>query len=83
MLFSFPFVFVRLAVDLLMLTYLVMGMTNEENFDGSSSRPGSSTGGDDYGDRIEVFGKANVYVLCIRSMSRLRYKPSFKPFLFP
>ena len=60
MLFSFPFVFVRLAVDLLSLTYLVMGMTNEENFDGSSSRPGSSTGGDDYGDQIEVFGKANV-----------------------
>ena len=51
MLFSFPFVFVRLSVDLLILTYLVMGMTNEENFDGSSSTPGSSTGGDDYGDR--------------------------------
>ena len=51
MLFSFPFVFVHLAVDLLILTYLVMGMTNEENFDGSSSRPGSSTGGDDYGGR--------------------------------
>ena len=45
-LFSFPFLFVRLSVDLLILTYLLMGMTNEENFDGSSSRPGSSTGGD-------------------------------------
>ena len=55
MLFSFPFVFVRLSVDLLILTYLVMGMTNEENFDGSSSRPDSSTGGDDYGDRNESF----------------------------
>ena len=32
---------------------------------------------------IKVFGKANVQVLCIRSMIRLRYKPSFKPFLFP
>ena len=50
MLFSFPFVFVRFSVDLLILTYLVVGMTNEENFDGSSSRPGSSTGGGDYGD---------------------------------
>ena len=30
MLFSFPFVFVCLSVDLLILTYLVMGMTNEE-----------------------------------------------------
>ena len=55
MLFSFPFVFVRLSVDLLILTYLVTGMTNEENFDGSSSRPSSSTGGDDYGDRNESF----------------------------
>ena len=55
MLFSFPFVFVRLSVDLLILTYLVMGMTNEESLDGSSSRPGSSTGGDDYGDRNESF----------------------------
>ena len=55
MLFSFPFVFVRLSVDLLILTYLVMGMTNEENFDGSSSSPGSSTGGDDYNDRNENF----------------------------
>ena len=53
MLFSFPFVFIRLSVDLLILTYLVIGMTNEENFDRSSSRPGSSTGGDDYGDRNE------------------------------
>ena len=55
MLFSFPFVFVRLSADLLILTYLVMGMTNEENFDGSSSRPGNSTGGDYYGDRNESF----------------------------
>ena len=55
MLFSFPFVFVRLSVDLLILTYLVMGMTNEENSVVSSSRPGSSTGGDDYGDRNESF----------------------------
>ena len=54
-LFSFPFVFVRLSVDLLILTYLVMGMTNEENFDGSSSRSGSSTGGDVYGGRNESF----------------------------
>ena len=56
MLFSFPFVFVRLSLDLLFLTTLVMGKTNEENFDGSSSsRPGSSTGGDDYVDRNESF----------------------------
>ena len=55
MLFSFPFVFVRLSVDLLILIYLVMGMTNEENSVGSSSRPGNSTGGDDYGDRNESF----------------------------
>ena len=55
MLFSFPFAFVRISVDLLILTYLVVGMTNEENFDGSPSRPGSSTGGDDYGDRNESF----------------------------
>ena len=55
MLFSFPFVFVRLSVDLLILTYLVMEMTNEENFNGSSSRTGSSTGGDDYDDRNESF----------------------------
>ena len=55
MLFSFSFVFVRLSLDLLFLTTLVMGMTNEENFDGSSSRPGSSTGGDDYVDRNESF----------------------------
>ena len=55
MLFSFPFEFVRLSVDLPILTYFVMGMTNEENFDGSSSRPGSSTGGDDYGGRNERF----------------------------
>ena len=55
MLFSFPFVFVRLSVDLLILTYLVMGMINESNFDGSSSRPGSSTRGDDYNDRNVSF----------------------------
>ena len=51
MLLSFPFVFVRFSLDLLILTYLVMGMTNKENFDESLSRPGSSTGGNDYGDR--------------------------------
>ena len=55
MLFSFPFVFVRLSVDLQTITYLVMGITNEENFDGLSLRPGSSTGGDGYGDRNERF----------------------------
>ena len=32
-----------------------MGMTNEESLDGSLSRSGSSTGGDDYGDRNESF----------------------------
>ena len=32
---------------------------------------------------IKVFGKANVQVLCMRSMSRLFYKLSFKIFLFP
>ena len=82
-LLSFPFVFLRLSLDLLSLTYFVMGMTNEENSDGSSSRPCSSTGGDDYGDRNESFGKADVQVLCTRSMSRLFYKLSFKLFLFP
>ena len=30
-----------------------MGITNEEKFDGLSSRPGSSTDGDGYGDRNE------------------------------
>ena len=60
-----------------------MGMTNEENFDGSSSRPGTSTGGDDYGDRIEVFGKANVQVLCIRSMSRYVTNLPLNLFYFP
>ena len=55
MLFSFPFAFVRLSVNLLILTYLVMGMTKEGNFDGSSSRLESSTGGDDYGGRNESF----------------------------
>ena len=57
MLRSFPFVFVRHSADLLILTYFIMWMTNEENFDGSSSRPGSLTGGDDYGDRNESFWK--------------------------
>ena len=55
MLFSFPFVFARLSLGLLILTLLVMGMTNDEHFDGSSSRPGSSTGGDDRSDRNESF----------------------------
>ena len=55
MLFSFPFVFVGLSLDLLILTYLLMGMTNKENFDGSSVRPGNSTRGDDYGGRNESF----------------------------
>ena len=32
---------------------------------------------------IKVFGKANVQVLCMRLMSRLFYKLSFKLFLFP
>ena len=32
---------------------------------------------------IKVFGKANVQVLCMRSLSRLFYKLSFKLFLFP
>ena len=32
---------------------------------------------------IKVFGKANVQVLCMRSMSRLFHKLSFKLFLFP
>ena len=32
-----------------------MGIIHEENFDGSSSRPGSSTDGDEYGDRNESF----------------------------
>ena len=83
MLLSFPFVFVRVSVDLLILTYLVMGMTNEENVDGSSSRPGSSTGRDDYGDRNESFCQSKCQVLCMRSMSRLFYKLSFKLSLFP
>ena len=55
MLFSFPFVFARLSLGLLILTLLVMGVNNEENFDGSSPRPGSSTGGDDHSDRTESF----------------------------
>ena len=32
---------------------------------------------------MKSFGKSNVQVLCIRSMSRLFYKPSFNFFLFP
>ena len=32
---------------------------------------------------MKVFGKANVQVLCIRSMCRLFYKPFFKLLLFP
>ena len=60
-----------------------MRMTNEENSDGSSSRPGNSTGEGYYVDRNESYGKANVQVLCTRSMSRLFYKLSFKLFLFP
>ena len=32
---------------------------------------------------IKVFGKANVQVLCMRSMSRLFYKLSFELFPFP
>ena len=32
---------------------------------------------------MTVFAKANVKVLCIRSMSRLFYKLSFKLSLFP
>ena len=55
MLFSFPFVFACLLLGLLISTLLVMGMTNEENFDGSSPRPVSSTGGDDHSDRNESF----------------------------
>ena len=55
MLFSFPFVFARLSLGLLISTLLVMGMTNEENFDGSSARPGSSTGRDNHSDRSESF----------------------------
>ena len=32
---------------------------------------------------MKLFGKANVQVLCIRSMSRLFCNLSFKLFLFP
>ena len=32
---------------------------------------------------MDVFGKGNIQVLCIKSISRLFYKPSFKLFLFP
>ena len=55
MLFSFPFAFVPHSLGLLMLTLPVIGMTSGENFAESSSRPGSSTGGDDQGDRIESY----------------------------
>ena len=55
MLFSFLLVFVRLSLDLLILTYLVLGMTNEENVDGSSPWPDSLTCGDDYCDRNEFW----------------------------
>ena len=58
-------------------------MTNEENVGGSSSRPGSSTGGDDYGIETKVFGRANVQVLCMKSMSRLFYKLAYELCLFP
>ena len=60
-----------------------MGMTNEEKLDVSLSRPGSSTGGDFMVIETKVFGKPNVHVLCMRSMSGLFYKLSFKLFLFP
>ena len=33
--------------------------------------------------KLKAFGKANVQVLCMRSMSRLIYKLSFKLFYFP
>ena len=33
--------------------------------------------------KMKVFGKANVQVLCMRSMSGLFYKLPFKLFLFP
>ena len=32
---------------------------------------------------MKVFGKANVQVLCMRSVSRLFYKLSFRLFYFP
>ena len=32
---------------------------------------------------MKVFGKANVQVLCMKSMSGVFYKLSFKLFLFP
>ena len=83
MLFAFPFVFVRLSLDLLFLTTLVMGMTNEENFDGSSSRPAVRLVEMIMLIEMIVFGKANVHVLYMRSMSRLFYKLSFELFLFP
>jgi len=54
-LFSFPLVFTCLLLGPLILTLLARGMANEENFDGSSSRPGNSTGGDNHGDRNESF----------------------------
>ena len=54
MLSSFPLVFIRLSLYLLIST-LVVGMTNEENFDRLPSRPCSSTGGEDCGYRKGSF----------------------------
>ena len=79
MLFSFPFVFVRLSLELLILTYLVMGVTNKTSMDrhqGLIVRLVEMI----MVIEMKVVGKANVQVLCIRSMSRLFYKPSFKLF---
>ena len=39
--------------------------------------------GDDHGDRNEICCKANVQILCMRSMSRLFYQHSLKFVLFP
>ena len=55
MFFPFPCVFVRLSFDLLILTLFLMGMTNEENLDVSSSKPVCSTGGADHGYRNKNF----------------------------
>ena len=55
MFFCFPLVFVRLPLDLLIFTELVMGMANDENFGESLSRSGISTGGDDHSDGNESF----------------------------
>ena len=82
MLFSFPFLFVCLSVDLLILTYLVMRMTNEEtsmdHHQGLAARLVKMS----IVIEMKVFGKANVQVLCIRSMNSLFYKLSCKPFYF-